>query len=681
MADFTGVIRRAVEGLATNTPEARQKVYNRARQTIERQLLAMPSAAGTTLLETQMAKIDVAIVNIEKDYADSGSDSAAPVAEIPQAPMPATMQGDTFKPSAPEPAPEPEPVPEPTPVIVEPSRYEPPTIVEEIIKNDAQRAPFSVSEEESLDASPVVEDRFVPEAANPFETKSSADTGEQLMEKLTDRFPPALDGGDDLVAKTEPLLDTPSAAEQAINSELEIPKVDAGNSDVADDASSFDAKTAASASAIFGSSVSSLDDSMQDTAKKIADEVSAKVDGGFQTRSSQFDPVDLTDDSMIEQAVGDLKSSLETGNNDLDQIIENHDDSFGFGAEALPEVAVLKPKKSPIVIVVALALILIAAGAYGFWRVGTTGIQDMYSSAMTKVGSMFESTDAPDDGTLLPVTNAEDNSEQSVPDVSQTDVAALSEDGKFTQRLNSDGSEIDEGPASDVINGLPGQEGQTVTAQSDGQNGTPVVGEPTDIGTSSDTDTALQNTGDGSAVIEKMLFYETSLGLEQQAKYDGSVVWSEETESDASVSRPYIKGEIQVPDRDLSVVVTIKLNGDNTLPVSHLIDINFVLPEGFEGGEIEQINEVMFKNTEENPGDRLAAISAKIGPAFFVVGLENDDAQIVATNLQLIGQRNWIDIPISYTNGRKALITLEKGASGNAIFNNVLSAWERNPTE
>lgn len=664
MADFTGVIRRAVEGLATNTPEARQKVYDRARQTIERQLLAMPSAAGTTLLETQMAKIDVAIIEIENDYADGGSVSEQP--PIADAPIPVKSS-------------EPEPVSAPD--VVEPPRYEPPEIVEDIIKDDARRTPFSVSEEESLDASPVTHDRaeevvsddVAPHESNPFETKTSVDTGEQLMDKLTDKFPPAFDSNID--------NDAPSAAEQAINSELEIPKVDVPEVEIKNENSNIDADTAASTAAIFGSSVSLPDISVQDTAKKIADEVSAKVDGGFQTRSSQIEPADLTDDSIIEQAVGELKSSLETGNNDLDQVIENHDDSFGFGAEALPEVIVKKPKKSPIVIIIALALILIAAGAYGFWRVGTTGIQDMYASTVTKIGSVFESTDTPDDVVTPPVANEEDTTDQSGSDTSQTDVAAVGDEGKFTQRLNSDGSEIDEGPASDLIDGLPGQEGQSVTAQSDGQNGTPVVGEPTELATSTETDTALQNAGDGSAIIEKMLFYETSLGLEQQAKYDGSVVWSEETEADASASRPYIKAEIQVPDRDLSVVVTIKLNGDNTLPVSHLIDINFELPEGFEGGEIEQINEVMFKNTEEDPGDRLAAISAKIGPAFFVVGLENDDPQIVATNLQLISQRNWIDIPISYTNGRKALITLDKGASGNAIFNKVLAAWERNPAQ
>jgi hypothetical protein len=77
----------------------------------------------------------------------------------------------------------------------------------------------------------------------------------------------------------------------------------------------------------------------------------------------------------------------------------------------------------------------------------------------------------------------------------------------------------------------------------------------------------------------------------------------------------------------------------------------------------------------------LEAISAKIDTSFFVVGLQNDKLDVVETNLQLMSQRGWIDIPLSYTNGRKALITLEKGASGKAVFDKVLANWKLNPAQ
>ena len=36
----------------------------------------------------------------------------------------------------------------------------------------------------------------------------------------------------------------------------------------------------------------------------------------------------------------------------------------------------------------------------------------------------------------------------------------------------------------------------------------------------------------------------------------------------------------------------------------------------------------------------------------------------------------WIDIPLGYQTGRRALITLEKGVPGERVFNEVFSAWE-----
>ena len=44
-------------------------------------------------------------------------------------------------------------------------------------------------------------------------------------------------------------------------------------------------------------------------------------------------------------------------------------------------------------------------------------------------------------------------------------------------------------------------------------------------------------------------------------------------------------------------------------------------------------------------------------------------------NLDLLATRGWIDIPISYRNGRRALLTLDKGAAGAAVFDQVMKEW------
>jgi hypothetical protein len=37
--------------------------------------------------------------------------------------------------------------------------------------------------------------------------------------------------------------------------------------------------------------------------------------------------------------------------------------------------------------------------------------------------------------------------------------------------------------------------------------------------------------------------------------------------------------------------------------------------------------------------------------------------------------RNWIDIPITYRNGRRALLTMEKGGTGTDAFNTAIKEW------
>ncbi|CLQ77534.1 Uncharacterised protein [Mycobacterium tuberculosis] len=53
----------------------------------------------------------------------------------------------------------------------------------------------------------------------------------------------------------------------------------------------------------------------------------------------------------------------------------------------------------------------------------------------------------------------------------------------------------------------------------------------------------------------------------------------------------------------------------------------------------------------------------------------NDFPDARNTNLELLRSRNWIDIPLAYRNGRRALLTLQKGADGERIFADAIKEW------
>jgi len=70
----------------------------------------------------------------------------------------------------------------------------------------------------------------------------------------------------------------------------------------------------------------------------------------------------------------------------------------------------------------------------------------------------------------------------------------------------------------------------------------------------------------------------------------------------------------------------------------------------------------------------LIAVPAKITDDFHMIAL-NDYPDARKANLDLLSSRDWIDIPITYRNGRRALLTMQKGTTGGEAFNAAIKEW------
>lgn len=250
---------------------------------------------------------------------------------------------------------------------------------------------------------------------------------------------------------------------------------------------------------------------------------------------------------------------------------------------------------------------------------------------------------------------------------------------KFTQRLNADGSETDPGPAPGPAT-ADGVEGRSVAELTDTTPADEAVAEES-TADAAETDATTEDpaTPDSQplGVAQKMILYEERLGQQSLEVKPGTVVWTLVSEpSGDGPDEQVIRGEINNPDKGLSALLTIKRNTDPSLPASHLVEVVFALPPEFEGGSIDQLQRIAFKQTEADQGNPLIAVPAKITQDFYMVAL-NDLEEARQTNTELMRQRSWIDIPVVYANGRQALITLEKGASGTEVFNQALDAWSR----
>ena len=178
-------------------------------------------------------------------------------------------------------------------------------------------------------------------------------------------------------------------------------------------------------------------------------------------------------------------------------------------------------------------------------------------------------------------------------------------------------------------------------------------------------------------VGQKAIFYEERTSTAQGSAEPGSIVWSLVQESPGGdlPPEPAIRAEATIPGKDIQLRMTIRRNTDQTLPASHIIEMIFLTPEGFDGGGVDNILRVAMKSSEQDAGSPLIGIPAKIADGFFLVAL-NDTKADEDANLTLLRGQDWIDVPVVYKTGRRALLTMEKGIPGEKVFDEALKAWQ-----
>ncbi len=172
-----------------------------------------------------------------------------------------------------------------------------------------------------------------------------------------------------------------------------------------------------------------------------------------------------------------------------------------------------------------------------------------------------------------------------------------------------------------------------------------------------------------------MLYEEGETVGARGAALRGDVRWEVVRESiGGAPPDPIVRATIAVPERQATTTIIFRRNRDDALPASHLIEVAFELPPEFLGGEISNLPGLIMKGTENARGDALIGASARVADRLFWIALssaERDEER----NLNLLKERDWIDLPMMYGNGRRAILTIEKGADGRAAMNQVVEAW------
>jgi hypothetical protein len=184
-------------------------------------------------------------------------------------------------------------------------------------------------------------------------------------------------------------------------------------------------------------------------------------------------------------------------------------------------------------------------------------------------------------------------------------------------------------------------------------------------------------TAPAAAVAQKVVLYDQDpTDPNGKKSYVGSAIWRTETVSPGSGLAPElaVRADVEIPERHMRMTFSLRRNTDKALPASHTIEIQFTLPADFDQGGIGNVPGVLMKTGESERGIPLAGLSVKVTNGYFLIGLSAVDVD-KQRNIQMLKERDWMDIPIEYTNGKRAIMAIEKGPPGQRAFDEAFRAW------
>ena len=179
-----------------------------------------------------------------------------------------------------------------------------------------------------------------------------------------------------------------------------------------------------------------------------------------------------------------------------------------------------------------------------------------------------------------------------------------------------------------------------------------------------------------AAVAQKVVLYDEDPNDPQGKRYVGSALWRTETVSPGPGLAPElaIRADVEIPERRVRMTWSLRRNTDKALPASHTIEVMFTLPADFAEGGIGNVPGVLMKQNEQARGVPLAGLAVKVTSGYFLIGLSAVEID-VQRNVQLLKERDWFDIPIVYTTGKRAILAIEKGTPGSRAFEEAFRAW------
>jgi len=615
MADYKELLRRAISALPENNGAARRAVYEKARAALVGQLRAIQPPLPARDITQHRLQLEDCIRQVEQEASEAVISLGRETAFVPRPPAPRPEPQPVRETVAAEAAPVAAAAPASPPPRSEPLPPPPPEPpAEPVVENAPAAAEASIEDiiaAAAATSGAEVETLDAPPAAPP-EHDEPAPTLPARSAFFATRQEPAAAAP----ARAEPQFEPPPADPAPVETAL--------------------------------SSVREVD--LEDTGTR-------EAEGAMQRAIETLD----------REARGEASEPLP----DLPDATADAGDGLAAGDETFaPARAEPRAGAGLTIFLVVFAVLLLGVGGAGLWawREGYVDLDQMFGQTAAIVGETTAPGPTPPTPTMDSQTaTGTPGGEPDAAGPGNTATTATAEPTSALEGLEGE-DRLEPTPVPVAPNGsdnvLPSIE------NNDNKTEERLSGADTSIAATEDP----QNSVDPAVLAgnQSLLLEASSDGRSGAVPFSGTVEWREGTDE---IGLPTLVAEASIPARNLGVSVTIRKNADPSLPASHLMEINFDVPDTFVGGSISSLPGVLLKNEELVPGTPLVGASARVVGNAFLFALSASEAD-EATNTGLLESRRWLDLAVVYGTGRNAILTLEKDEAAQALFRKVLAAWQ-----
>ena len=194
------------------------------------------------------------------------------------------------------------------------------------------------------------------------------------------------------------------------------------------------------------------------------------------------------------------------------------------------------------------------------------------------------------------------------------------------------------------------------------------------------TEPALQAASPPVASAQRAVLYEENQGAPEAPRATaGSAGWRLEVISagQGRSSETVVHSAVEVPEAGLTLDMILRRNPDAALPASHTVELRFTTPND-PSRTVRDVGILQLKTAEAVRGTPLAGLPVPVKENVFLIGLSSLPADI-NNNTDLLLKHNWMDLPIHFASGLRAILTFEKGTSGERVLEDAFREWRGPP--